>query len=132
MVGKRRTVSNNIIDDQDTKILGPDWKRDHGEGRAQSSSESKDQAADQAGNDLDRQSFDFAYRSVIVALHLVPAGRVLLKLNDFGDTARAARGKSDARPLRLSVAAEAFSIAVTRSRSVRATEPGMCGSMDGR
>ena len=41
----------DLADEIATKILGPDWKQDHGEGRAQSSSESKDQAADQAGND---------------------------------------------------------------------------------
>jgi hypothetical protein len=41
----------DLADEIATKILGPDWKRNHGEGRAQSSSEGKNQAADQAGND---------------------------------------------------------------------------------
>jgi hypothetical protein len=41
----------DLADEIATKILGPDWKGDHGEAPAQSNSESKDQAADQAGND---------------------------------------------------------------------------------
>jgi hypothetical protein len=41
----------DLADEIATKILGPDWRRAQEEGRAQSSSESKDQAADQAGNE---------------------------------------------------------------------------------